>query len=320
MRLLPSNEIRYYATKSYWPSFYSDGVEVMRITGSTVMMTGSVTMGATVTSSYGNTEMYSFYGDAANYRKIQIGYSDYWGVRGIFDVGNGTGNTGQIFYIGSNNGSVRIVGEGITHMILDSTQVRNLRPVYNDGDTWVGYFGGAISNLVNGVKTRFIVTGPGTGSNKLLSLSSNAPSTQTGSNEMFYVQENGTSSFNGNIVNTNNYYVGGSNFLGMGYTSGQGVRIGAIQATGGGGWDVRFVDNNNAVEYAIWSNAGSRLKSSLQITGSVRITGSNALLTLDPYVGALPTTGVPSGSFANSGSEANLKPYFWNGATWTALF
>jgi cytoskeletal protein CcmA (bactofilin family) len=55
------------------------------------------------------------------------------------------------------------------------------------------------------------------------------------------------------------------------------------------------------------------------INGAVTITGSSALLTLSPR-NPLPTTGVPSASFATSGSGANLKPYFWNGSTWTALF
>lgn len=45
----------------------------------------------------------------------------------------------------------------------------------------------------------------------------------------------------------------------------------------------------------------------------------NSVLTLPPQ-NPLPTTNVPSGSIASSGSGANLKPYFWNGATWTALF
>ena len=46
---------------------------------------------------------------------------------------------------------------------------------------------------------------------------------------------------------------------------------------------------------------------------------ASQVLTLQPYH-PLPTTGVASGSFASSGSGADLKPYFWNGASWTALF
>jgi hypothetical protein len=59
----------------------------------------------------------------------------------------------------------------------------------------------------------------------------------------------------------------------------------------------------------------------LDISGSVSITGSltiNNILTLAP-TGSLPT-GQASGSIMVSGSGASCKPYFWNGATWTAFF
>jgi hypothetical protein len=58
------------------------------------------------------------------------------------------------------------------------------------------------------------------------------------------------------------------------------------------------------------------------ITGSLNTTGSvtiNNILTIVP-TGSLPTTGIASGSFMTSGSGVNLKPYFYNGSTWTALF
>jgi len=51
----------------------------------------------------------------------------------------------------------------------------------------------------------------------------------------------------------------------------------------------------------------------------LHITGANALFTLSP-IHPLPTTGVASASFATSGSGTNLKPYFWDGATWNALY
>lgn len=53
----------------------------------------------------------------------------------------------------------------------------------------------------------------------------------------------------------------------------------------------------------------------LVVTGSVTI---NNILTLTP-TGSLPS-GQPTGSFMVSGSNGNCKPYFYNGATWTALF
>ncbi len=51
----------------------------------------------------------------------------------------------------------------------------------------------------------------------------------------------------------------------------------------------------------------------------LHITGANALFTLSP-LHPLPTSNVPSASFATSGSGANLKPYFWNGSSWNALY
>lgn len=56
--------------------------------------------------------------------------------------------------------------------------------------------------------------------------------------------------------------------------------------------------------------------SQFQVTGSVSITSMLTLATTDP----LPGAGTPTGSIMVSGSDANNKPYYWNGATWTPLF
>ena len=58
------------------------------------------------------------------------------------------------------------------------------------------------------------------------------------------------------------------------------------------------------------------ISGSLEVTGSITITD---LLTLST-INLLPTSNVPSSSIMASGSGADLRPYFWNGATWTALF
>jgi hypothetical protein len=59
-----------------------------------------------------------------------------------------------------------------------------------------------------------------------------------------------------------------------------------------------------------------------QITGSLIVSGSGAtfynIITL-PALSTLPT-GAASGSIATSGSNGELKPYFYNGSTWTSLF
>ena len=69
--------------------------------------------------------------------------------------------------------------------------------------------------------------------------------------------------------------------------------------------------SNNIVR--IFNNSGS--------TGVVQIdppTTFNDILTITPR--STTPTGVATGSFIVSGSGANVKPYFFNGATWTALF
>ena len=61
-------------------------------------------------------------------------------------------------------------------------------------------------------------------------------------------------------------------------------------------------------------------------SGSISISGSatagtiaaTAVVTLTPS-DPLPTSGVPTGSFAVS-SSVPPKPYFWDGTTWNALF
>jgi hypothetical protein len=85
------------------------------------------------------------------------------------------------------------------------------------------------------------------------------------------------------------------------------------------------VFSGSAIEFQV-TNAGVRIGNlstdNHTITGSLNTTGSvtiNNILTIVP-TGSLPTTGIASGSFMTSGSGVNLKPYFWNGATWTPLF
>lgn len=64
------------------------------------------------------------------------------------------------------------------------------------------------------------------------------------------------------------------------------------------------------------SNLILAVKNQVQIIGTLEVSKIVSLESQHP----LPTTGVKSGSFANSGSGEDLKPYFWNGSVWTALF
>jgi hypothetical protein len=76
---------------------------------------------------------------------------------------------------------------------------------------------------------------------------------------------------------------------------------------------------------AFRSNAsgGSKVEitGSLDINNGLTASGSatiNNILTIVPRT-TLPT-GMASGSIIVSGSATGIKPYFWNGATWTAMF
>ena len=71
----------------------------------------------------------------------------------------------------------------------------------------------------------------------------------------------------------------------------------------------------NGTAAAARSNLLFASGSVVQITGSVLI---KDILTLAPRT--TTPTGIASGSFIVSGSGATIKPYFWDGSTWNALY
>jgi hypothetical protein len=99
------------------------------------------------------------------------------------------------------------------------------------------------------------------------------------------------------------------------FAAGTSVEItGSFTVTSGSGTEFQVL--NTGVRIGNVATDSHTITGSLNITGSVTI---DNILTIVP-TGSLPTVGIASGSFMTSGSGANLKPYFWNGATWTALF
>jgi hypothetical protein len=72
----------------------------------------------------------------------------------------------------------------------------------------------------------------------------------------------------------------------------------------------------NGTDEANRSNLILAAGNQVQIKGTLEVSQVISLESLDP----LPTTGIKLGSFANSGSGEDIKPYFWNGVTWTPLF
>jgi hypothetical protein len=79
------------------------------------------------------------------------------------------------------------------------------------------------------------------------------------------------------------------------------------------------VENSNASASLVVLDNGNVGIGTTSPSSKLHISGANSIMTLSP-IDPLPTTNVPSASFATSGSGANLKPYFWNGSTWAALF
>jgi hypothetical protein len=78
------------------------------------------------------------------------------------------------------------------------------------------------------------------------------------------------------------------------------------------------VKNSNASASLVVRNDGNVGIGTSTPSSQLHISGASAIMTLSP-IDPLPTSNVPSASFATSGSGANLKPYFWNGSSWTAF-
>jgi len=71
----------------------------------------------------------------------------------------------------------------------------------------------------------------------------------------------------------------------------------------------------------ILSGSTANITGSFNVKGNTTISGSttiDTILTLTPRT--TTPTGIASGSIIVSGSATGIKPYFWNGATWTAMF
>jgi hypothetical protein len=78
------------------------------------------------------------------------------------------------------------------------------------------------------------------------------------------------------------------------------------------------VENSNASASLVVRNDGNVGIGTSTPNSQLHISGASAIMTLSP-INPLPTSNVPSASFATSGSGTTLKPYFWNGSSWTAL-
>ena len=91
------------------------------------------------------------------------------------------------------------------------------------------------------------------------------------------------------------------------------------------------VDGSTVITGSVLLSGSTVIQNDMTVTGSIEVSGSSNftgnisgsniqlsnILTLEP-LSTLPNS-APSGSIAASGSGVNLKPYFWNGNSWTSL-
>ena len=112
---------------------------------------------------------------------------------------------------------------------------------------------------------------------------------------------------------SNNTVIGYNNISGSGVSGSNNTIIGANVVLPDG------VHNNRII---IADGRGTQIISTsgsiTSISGSLNVTGSSAIFTLQPQ-SPLPTANIPTGSFAVS-SSIPAKPYFWDGSVWNALY
>jgi hypothetical protein len=78
---------------------------------------------------------------------------------------------------------------------------------------------------------------------------------------------------------------------------------------------------SSSLSRLILSSSVATVTGSFNVKGNTIISGSttiDSILTLVPRT--TTPTGIASGSIIVSGSATGIKPYFWNGSTWTAMF
>jgi hypothetical protein len=175
------------------------------------------------------------------------------------------------------------------------------------------------------------------GANALSSITTAAGNLAIGTDSMISTSATATSN-NTSIGFQSLQNITGSNNVVLGYRTMQGVRFGSnntvigynnISGSGVSGSNNTIIGANVVLPDGVYNNriiiadgqGTQRISVSGSITsisGSLSITGSGAIFTLQPQ-DPLPTVNILAGSFAVS-SSIPPKPYFWDGSVWNALY
>jgi hypothetical protein len=269
------------------------GSNTFRKVGSDILITGSLKVSNSITASY-------FTGDGSGLTNLPGAGTPFQIATGSATASVSIDNTKifSIYYGGINCGIINAnLGNssyGNATLKVNTTGIQNT--AFGEGtlysnttgnfNTSVGYYSlkqntiGAYNTSIGNASLNVNVIGEGNTSIGYASLTSNV----SGSNNVSI----GTSAGQNNISGSGNVFIG--------YTAG-------LNETNS---DKLYISNTSTSNPLIKGDFAS---------GSVTI---NNVLIL-PIISSLPT-GYPTGSIAVSGSNANCKPYFYNGSTWTALF
>ena len=112
---------------------------------------------------------------------------------------------------------------------------------------------------------------------------------------------------------SNNTVIGYNNVSGSGISGSNNTIVGGNIVLPDGAYNNRIIIADGQGNQRITVSG-----STTSISGSLSVTGSAAIFTLQPQ-SPLPTVGIPTGSFAVS-SSIPAKPFFWDGSVWNALY
>ena len=227
------------------------------------------------------------------------------------------------------NSALRYNTTGVNNTAIGLSALRNnTTGIYN---TAIGFY--SLSNNTTGRDNtaigynalRYNTTGDNNtaiGNSALLNNTTGIYNTAIG----FYSLRNNTTGNNNTAIgNSALHYSTGNNNIGLGINAGYCITTGACNVILGSATGAGFETQNNNIFIAdgagntriFVSGSGNVGIGTSTPRTSLHISGSSPILTLVPQ-NPLPTTNIPTGSFAVSASIPP-RPYMWDGTSWYAL-